>query len=107
MIDWSKVKTAEQKGQEAQAATIASLTGAVQRHLDEKSRTRGYDGILSLCTYATSAHDKFRAEGQAGVVWRDAVWAACYQFVDDVLAGSRPVPTSEELVAELPVFEWP
>ncbi|MCP3177316.1 hypothetical protein MJO47_09415 [Desulfuromonas sp. KJ2020] len=107
MIDWSQVKTAEQKAREAQEAILQQLTEAVQRHLDTTAKERNYDNMMSLCTYATSLNTKFQSEGQAGVEWRDNVWATCYQVMADVLAGTRPVPTEEELLAELPVFVWP
>lgn len=87
--------------------TRSALTEVVQNYLDETARERNYDGILSLCTYATSLNDKFRTEGQAGVEWRDEVWAACYAILDEVLAGTRSVPTNEDLLAELPGFTWP
>lgn len=103
-IDWTKVETAEQKAQKAQDSLIQSLTSAVQSHLDTKAKERNYDGILSLCTYATSTNVQFAAEGQAGVTWRDAVWAKCYEIMD---AGTQPAPTAEQLIAELPVFVWP
>lgn len=86
---------------------IAALTNAVQRHLDSTARTRNYDGILSLCSYAASANPKFGPEGLAGVAWRDAVWAACYAILADVQGGQRAVPTADELLAELPAMVWP
>lgn len=107
MIDFSKLKTAEQKKAEADAATISALTGAIQSHLDAKAKERNYDGILSLCSYATSTNPKFATEGQAGVVWRDSVWAACYSIMSEVTSGARSVPTAEELIAEMPTFVWP
>ena len=83
------------------------LTNAVQLHMDETARERSYDGILSLCTYATSTDPKFAADGQAGVEWRDAVWSECYRILGEVEAGKRAVPTEDELIAALPVFAWP
>lgn len=88
-------------------AQLAGFTASVQRHLDTTARARGYDGILSLCSYAASDQPRFGAEGKAGVAWRDAVWAACYEIVDAVRAGQRQVPTREELLAELPAIVWP
>ena len=86
---------------------IAQYTAAVQKHLDDFARTRGYDGILSACTYATSTVPKFKAEGQYAVEARDATWAKCYEVLAAVEAGSRPMPTLDELLAELPVLKWP
>lgn len=86
---------------------LAELTAAVQRHLDDTARTRNYDGILSLCTYAQDPDPKFAAEGMAGVAWRSAVWRTCYSVMDEVLAGTRGIPTAEELIALLPPFAWP
>ena len=91
----------------SEASIKSRLTSAVQSMLDETARERGYDSILSLCTYATSAKPKFKAEGQAGVEWRDDVWLYCYAELDKVLAGERGTPTTQELIDELPVFTWP
>lgn len=90
-----------------EAEIVAALTAVVQAHLDDTARQRSYDGILSLCSYATSTAPRFAAEGRAGVAWRDAVWATCYAIMDDVTAGNRPIPTAAELLAELPAFAWP
>jgi hypothetical protein len=75
--------------------------------LDETAKERGYDSILSLCTYATSTAAKFSDEGQAGVSWRDEVWAKGYSILADVESGSRAIPTESELLSELPSFVWP
>ena len=86
---------------------IAQYTARVQKHLDDFARTRNYDGILSAATYATSAVPKFKAEGQYAVEARDATWAKCYEILAAVEAGSRTMPTLEELLAELPALVWP
>lgn len=83
------------------------LTLAVQRHMNVVAAQRNYDDIISCCTYATSTNAKFSAEGQAAVEWRDAVWVKCYQVLDEVQAGTRPTPTEEELLSELPAIQWP
>ena len=90
-----------------EAEIIASLTAAVQAKLDSEARTHNYDGILSLCSYATSLDPVFKDEGQAGVDWRDACWRTAYTVMADVKNGLRAVPTSTELIAELPQMIWP
>lgn len=103
----AEVITQEEKQEQARQSLKQSLISAVQAHLDQKAQERGYDNILSLCTYATSVNSKFQTEGQAGVEWRDAVWAYCYQELNEVESGQRTIPTPQELVAELPTFTWP
>lgn len=86
---------------------LETMRKAIQAHLDTKPKERLYDGILSLCTYATSTNIKFAAEGQAGVVWRDACWAKGYEIMAEVQAGTREIPTVERLLSEMPEFSWP
>lgn len=86
----------------------AEFSGAIQKRLDDFARTRNYDGILSACTYAASAVPKFLAEGQYCVQARDTTWAAAYQILAEVQAGTRPMPTSvADIEADLPALTWP
>lgn len=80
---------------------------AVQQRLDAFAQTRGYDGILSACTYTASAVPKFAAEGAYCVQSRDGHWSACYQMLADVQAGRRATPTLDEVIAAMPVLVWP
>ena len=82
----------------------------VQKRLDDFARTRGYDGILSACTYASSTVAKFQAEGQYCVGARDAIWSACYAGLAAVQSGQQPMPTSVDAALtqlKLPVLSWP
>ena len=85
----------------------AHLVATVQRHLDATAQSRAYDGILSLCSYATSPSPRFATEGQAGVEWRDACWLKGYAVLAECQAGTRAIPTSGELVGLLPPMVWP
>lgn len=85
---------------------IARLTAAIQKHLDDTARTRGYDGILSACSYATDINPPFAAEAQACVNWRSAVWSFSYGYMAEVQLGQHPIPTAEELISMLPEIVW-
>lgn len=90
------------------AAVQEKIVTATQARLDDFASTRNYDGILSLCTYATSTVPKFQAEGQYGVEARDATWASLYQILAEVEVGTRPMPSGfADVEPELPVLTWP
>lgn len=95
------------------AATVASLPldqlilvfeVAVQSYLDQSAQSCGYDNITTACSYAGAANP-FQTEAQSFVTWRGNVWAYCYQALDDVKTGTRPMPTIEQIISELPVRE--
>lgn len=89
------------------AVVQQAVVDAVQKRLDDFARTRQYDSILSACSYSTSKNAKFGAEGQCCVDARDTHWAKCYEIMSAVQAGTRPMPTVEEVLAEMPALMWP
>ena len=82
------------------AAKSKELEAAVQNMMDSAAKAKGYDSILSACTYAAYPN-QFQADGQEFVAWRGAVWAKCYEILGEVEAGTRPAPTVSELLAEI------
>jgi hypothetical protein len=84
----------------------AEFTSRIQARLDDFARTRGYDGILSACTYAGSGVLKFEQEGRYAVQSRDATWDKAYELLAGYQA-SGGVPDWEEVEAALPVLAWP
>lgn len=88
--------------------TFQEYTELVQTRLDKFAQTKGYSGILSLASYATSKNPEFSKEGLYGVDARDATWAKFYQLVNEIKQGSKPVPNSfAEFEAQLPALVWP
>lgn len=86
----------------------AQLKRSIQQRLDGFAQEREYDGIVSLCSYATDPNPKFAAEGQRGVALRSATWAKSDQIRAQVLAGERPMPSAyADIEAELPALTWP
>ena len=90
------------------AAVLKDVVDNTQARLDDFAKTRNYDGILSLSTYASSPTAKFQAEGQYGVEARDATWATLYTILAEVEAGTRPLPEGyDDVEPELPALAWP
>jgi hypothetical protein len=79
----------------------------VQSRLDSFANSRGYDSIVSACTYATDPIERFRFEGQRCVELRGATWAKLYEMLDEITAGTRPIPDGpNDLLPELPTLVW-
>lgn len=74
---------------------------AVQGELDADAQAKGYDGVLSACSYA-GAPNAFQDDGLAYVARRSAAWVYCYQELAKVKSGERPMPTIEQIISELP-----
>lgn len=80
---------------------------AIQKMLDEKVKERRYYDILNACSYANSTNATFKAEAEACIAWRDAVWAKAYEALALVQSGAALQPTIPGLLAMLPTLTWP
>ncbi len=85
---------------------IEVFKAAIQNTLDDAARAKNYDDIVSACSYA-GYPNVFQAEAIAFGQWRATVWAYGYGELDKVIAGTRPVPTIAEILAELPSLVLP
>jgi hypothetical protein len=88
---------------EDKANTLQAMESAVQEYIDSQAKNRGYDSIVSACSYAGYTNE-FQTEAVSLGVWRSAAWTKAYQVQADVEAGTIPMPTVDELIAMLPIF---
>ena len=92
--------TAAQLLDTSKAATKAQYESAIQAYLDAAAHAKGYDSILSACSYA-GAVNPFQAEGVSFVAWRGAVWQQMYAMLAAVQGGAA-LPTIANLIISLP-----
>ena len=76
---------------------------AVDNLLNSEAKKRGYDSIISACSYS-GYQNPFKSESESFIEWRGLVWEECYSILNDVTSGNRESPTIEELLNELPKF---
>lgn len=84
------------------------ITQAVKGHLDfVVFSQRQYDNIVSCISYETDPNTQWANEAAAAKAWRSSVWAKVIEIQQQVASGQRPIPTPNEVIAELPVIQWP
>ena len=79
------------------------INNAIQNHLDSKAQEFRYDNMMSARSY-TGYTNPFQAEAQELAVWASECWVTAGQIEADVLSGTRPMPTADEVLAELPIY---
>lgn len=86
---------------------IQKYISMLQTWLDNFVKTRGYNNLLSACTYYNSTNPKFKTEGEYALKIRDQVWDKCYSILAEVNNGTKEINSFEDLLKELPVLKWP
>lgn len=89
---------------------IGMFRGECERALDVRldlfAAGRGYRDMVAVCSYATSKHPSYGADGKFAVVMRDKCWDALWEALDKVEKGEIPA-LIDEVMAYLPALAWP
>lgn len=92
----------------ADAPDLRSMVvDSVQQRLDEFALTGGFDNITNACSYPSSKNPVRRARSLYALDARDAYWDKCEEIELAVRAGTRPMPTLQEVMAAMPPLRWP
>ncbi|MGC2661782.1 MAG: hypothetical protein WA324_27810 [Bryobacteraceae bacterium] len=79
----------------------------IEQFLDSTAQSKQYGSALSIATYANSTNVQWKAEADAFIAWRDAVFAYSINIQAQVQADQIPIPTLEEFEAGIPAMVWP
>ena len=86
---------------------IAVFDAALVAHLDATARERRYDNRVT-CALRAGYPGAFQAEGIAFAGWMDQCNVLAYQLLAEVVAGTRPLPSSPQALIDLmPAMVWP
>ena len=86
---------------------IAVFDAALVAYLDATARERRYDNRVT-CAIRAGYPGPFQAEGIAFASWMDQCNALAYQLLAEVVAGTRPLPSSPQALIDLmPAMVWP
>lgn len=89
-----------------QQEIIASYSSALDAHYDDKAHEKHYDNRLT-CALRAGYPGPFHAEGAAFASWMDTCNALAYQLLAEVLSGTRPIPSIDDVLTDLPELVWP
>lgn len=92
--------------EEVRRIKIAQFVQAMEGHYDAVAQVKKYDNRLT-CTLRAGYAGPFQSDGIAFAQWMDSINVYGYQVMAEALAGTRPMPTVEAFIAELPPMVWP
>ena len=78
----------------------------IDRLLDTTAQAKQYGSAVACASYVTSTNPQWKAEAEAFVSWRDAVFVYAINIQTEVQGGA-PIPSFDEFVSGLPTIVWP
>ena len=95
------------EGEALQLAIQGQIVAAIDEYMNNFAREREYDSMASAASYERDEDPQFALEGAYCKKMRSRIYSMSRNIRKAVLAGERPMPTLDEVMAELPPLEWP
>lgn len=84
------------------AQIVYEITNAITIRLDKFALERGYDNIVSACSYVNSTVPSYVAEAQRCIELRDNTWQAFNNIVPSITAET----VMSDILSQLPILSW-
>lgn len=85
---------------------VSRYDAALTAHLDSTAQSRRWADRIT-CAVRAGYPNPWQAEGAAFGQWMDQCNALGYTILAEVQAGTRPLPSLEDFIAEMPPMVWP
>jgi hypothetical protein len=100
------------KAKQAEIAQVkVNMEKTIDRHIDQIAKDKGYGRVdvspSAACLGYASYTNQYQAEAITYGEWIASIWPVVHQIMADVEAGTREIPTEQELIAAMPEMGWP
>lgn len=97
-------------------AIIKGYEDAIQNHIDNVAKARGYDNGYTCASYFEDKNARYASDAKIFKDWRSDVWVYVNQLLNQYAAaaeqaeasGEMPsnIPSVEDIIRSLPAIEW-
>jgi hypothetical protein len=92
-----------QEGNPDDEQKLNMIKGAIQRHIDLKAQSLGFDDINSVAKYIGFTNT-YQTDALSLAQWTVSVWEYVEAELVKMESGTRTIPTVDEAILELPTF---
>lgn len=85
---------------------VNSILSGVQVRLDLFASEKGYSGISSAVSYATSSVQDFKSDAEKAASLRDLTWLAAFDIIESVKSGALKASSYSDVEGSLPELKW-
>jgi hypothetical protein len=92
--------------EKSEAEIMFEYQQAMQSHVNLTAMQRDYENGVACASYANSSNLKWKAEAEAFIIWRDAIWSYAIAFYDEIQQ-TGILPDVETFISNAPEMTWP